>query len=323
MEERQRGIENLPISAYLAGMLSRHHPEPTGWDSLPGDPWDQPYGLPFFRGEKVSVSSGRLAPSYWYEHTHDLVRLIFTFNHAQGLIETTRGDSCRIPTAFLDPHHVFIISPGLETTLHWQNRAEVVILYIEPNAFGVREDFQPSLIGRDFRPLARNDPYLAQLAQMFLGLHRLADRPEPEFVEGIGMALASRTLQQCFSRSEPGPKSRSGLPPATVDQVTSYVDDHLSDVIPVRDLARKFGLSPDHFARRLKISVKMSPKQFMLRRRMEKVRELLSSGNYNVTQAGQEVGFDDPSHLNRCFRNVYGYSPMAVLKAALLAPGDN
>ena len=304
-------------------MLLSHHPEPTGWDSLPGDPWEQPYGLPFFRGEKVSVSCGRLGPSYWYEHTHDLARLIFTFNHAQGLIETTRGDCCRIPTAFLDPHHVFIIPPGMETTLDWLNRAEVVVLYAESSAFGVGERFQPSLIGRDFRPLARSDPYLAQLAQMVLGLHRQPDRPDPEFVEGIGMALASRTLRRCFTRNESGQNSRSGLPPATVDQVASYVDARLSDVIPVRDLARKFGLSPDHFARRLKISVKMSPKQFMLRRRMEKVRELLSTGNYNVTQAGQEVGFYDPSHLNRCFRNVFGCSPMTILKTALLAPGDN
>ena len=30
-----------------------------------------------------------------YPDTYDLVRLIFTFNHAQGLIETTRGDCCR------------------------------------------------------------------------------------------------------------------------------------------------------------------------------------------------------------------------------------
>jgi len=323
MAELHRGIENIRNSAYLVGMLSRHHPEPTGWDSLPGEPWQQPYGLPHFRGEKVSVSCGRLGPSYWYEHTHDLVRLIFTFNHGQGLIETTQGYRCRIPTAFLHPHHVFVIPPGLETTLDWLNRAEVVILYVESNVFGAREGFQPSLMVRDFRPLARSDPYLAQLAQMILGLHRQSDRPEPEFVEGLGMALASRTLKQCLSCTESGLKSRPGLPPAVVSQVTSYIDAHLDDVIPVGDLARKFGLSPDHFARRLKISVKMSPKQFMLRRRMEKVRELLSTGNYNVTQAGQEVGFFDPSHLNRCFRNVFGYSPMTVLRAALLAPGDN
>ncbi len=56
---------------------------------------------------------------------------------------------------------------------------------------------------------------------------------------------------------------------------------------------------------------------FVLKRRMERVHELLGTGKFNVTEAGREAGFHDLSHLNRCFRKVFGCSPKAVLKTAL------
>ena len=293
--------------------------EPTGWDSLPGRPCDQPYGLPFFRGKNTSVSLGRLGPSFWYEHSYNGMLLIFTFNNARGLIETTQADRHRVPSGFLGPHQFCIIPPNIEMTFDWLSRAELVVLFCESNLFWDREAFPSDLIISDFRSLARRDPCLSHLAQIFLTLCRQSDRPEPEFVEGIGMALASRTLEQYFAPSEASPKARSGLPLATVNQVTSHIDAHLSDVIRAKDLARQVGLSPDHFARRFKISAKVGPKQFALRRRLEKVHELLTTAKYNVTEAGREVGFHDLSHLNRCFRNAFGCSPKEVLKNALAA----
>ncbi len=323
MAGRHPGIENIGDLPYLAGMLTNHQSEPNCWDSVPGKPCGQPYGLPYFHGEKISVSFGRLEPGMWDEYSSRRVRIVFTFDHVFGLIEPRWDGTYCGPSWYMKPHQFCIIPPGLETNLDWVQRAELVILYVEPTAFGECELLPWNLISGDFRVFARRDPYLAHLAQIFFILCRQSDLPEPDFVGGIGMALASRTIAQYFSPDESRTKVRSGLPLDTVTQVTTYIDAHLSDAILASDLARRVGLSPDHFARRFKITAKMSPKQFMLRRRMEKVRELLGTGKYNVTQAGREVGFHDPSHLNRCFRNVFGRSPMAVLKGALQAPGDN
>jgi AraC family transcriptional regulator len=208
-------------------------------------------------------------------------------------------------------------------TLHWARKTELIVLYVEPTAFGECGQLPWDFLGRDFSRLARRDPSLARLGGIFLNLCRQWDRPDPEFVEGIGLALASRTLAQFRCGDESSPGLRSGLPLDLVNQLTQYIDSHIGDTIRARDLARRVGLSPDHFARRFKITARMAPKQFVLRRRMERVYELLGSGKYNVTQAGREVGFDDPSHLNRCFRNIFGYSPIVALKGALPGPGNN
>jgi len=58
-------------------------------------------------------------------------------------------------------------------------------------------------------------------------------------------------------------------------------------------------------------------RQAGVKRRVEKVDDLLRSGKFNVTEAAWEVGFNDLSHLNRCFRNFFGYSPKTAIKTAL------
>ncbi|MEN9632680.1 MAG: hypothetical protein RL077_1084, partial [Verrucomicrobiota bacterium] len=72
-------------------MLRNDRSEPTGWDSLPPEPSDPPFGLPFFHGEKVSVSFGRPEPGRWGMPHNDRVRLVFSLNQSWGLIETNWG----------------------------------------------------------------------------------------------------------------------------------------------------------------------------------------------------------------------------------------
>jgi AraC-like DNA-binding protein len=288
--------------------------EPKGWENNPSG---RPYGLSFFPGEKVDVSFGQLDRSYWYEHSSKRVRIVFTFNNVLGLMETTYGNVMGDPSWCLEPNQFCIIPPRLETTLDWLRRAELVVLYLDSPLFGDNDPFPHQLIVDDFQALARCDRCLSQLAHLFLTLCRQSDPPERDFVEGIGIALASRTLAQYFSPGESSPKVRSGLPIDVVDNVTRYIDAHLGEPILAGDLAALAGLSSDHFARRFKIATEMSPKQFVLKRRVEKVADLLRSGKYNVSEAAREVGFHDLSHLNRCFRDFFGYSPKTVIKTAL------
>lgn len=293
--------------------------EAMGWENNPSG---RPYGLPFFPGKRVDVSYGQLDRSYWYEHSSRRFRIVFTFGNVLGLMETTYGSVIRDPAWYLEPHQFCIIPPDLLTTLDWVRKGPLVVLSVEPSLFADGAVFPFQLTVRDFQSLARRDPCLSQLAYLFLTLCRQPEPPEPDFVEGIGIALASRTLAQCFSPRRSNGTRRSGLPPDMVEKITKYVDAHLAAPILARDLAGLAGLSPDHFARRFKIATEMSPKQFVLRRRVEKVDDLLRSGKYNVTEAAREVGFNDLSHLNRCFRNFFGRSPKTAINTVLAADID-
>ncbi len=133
----------------------------------------------------------------------------------------------------------------------------------------------------------------------------------------MGLALGTRALQQAFLTEAPTEKPRPGFPADAITKLDNYIDAHVAEAIRAKDLARQVSLSADHFARRFKISTDFGPKQYVLKRKVEKVRELLESEKYNVSQAAEQVGFHDLSHLNRCFRKFYGRSPKTFLKRVL------
>lgn len=215
------------------------------------------------------------------------------------------------------PNEFCIIPPNLEITLEWATAAELLILYIDMTGFAGRDLLPHDFVSKGLRPLAQRDRCLVQLAKVYLAACHEVDRPESYFFEGAGIALASRAVAQYSLPSKTGPKARSGLSIEMIDEVTKHIDAHLGDAILAKDLARRVGLSPDHFARRFKITTHMGPKHFTIKRQMENVHALLSTGKFNVTEAGRKSGFNDLSHLNRCFRKVFGCSPKAVLKKAL------
>lgn len=45
--------------------------------------------------------------------------------------------------------------------------------------------------------------------------------------------------------------------------------------------------------------------------RMERVKELLETGHYNVTEAAREVGFSNRGHFAASFRKKFGVNPKA------------
>jgi AraC-like DNA-binding protein len=286
--------------------------EATGFDNNPSG---QPYGLSFFAGGKVDVCFGLLGPSFWHEHSCQRIRIMFTFDNPLGLVATSYGSVMRDPAWCFEAHQFGIIPAGLLTALDWLRKGPVVVLLVEPSLFTYRLlPFRVTI--RDLRPLSRSDPCLVQLAQVFQALCRQKEPPEADFVEGIGIALASRAIAQCFFPHAPVRNPRSALPSTLVEKVVQTIDANLAEQIPASKLAAQAGLSPDHFARRFKIATGMSPRQFVLRRRAEKVDELLRSGKYNVTEAAREAGFHDLSHLNRCFRKFFGYSPKTAMSTA-------
>src|SRR5580658_7286885 len=121
MVGRHLGIDKVSGISHSALMPKMKRSEPMGWENNPSG---RPYGLSFFPGDKVDVSFGRLDRSYWYEHSSHRVRIVFTFNNALGLMETTYGSVMRDPSWYLEPYQFCIIPPGLQTTLDWVRRGE-------------------------------------------------------------------------------------------------------------------------------------------------------------------------------------------------------
>ena len=100
-----------------------------------------------------------------------------------------------------------------------------------------------------------------------------------------------------------------GLPPRAFQRVRDYILAHLEENISNRGLAALAGLSAFHFARAFKRSAGVTPHQFVLERRVERVKRLLVETDLPLAQIAVAAGFADQSHCARRFRDFVGITP--------------
>ena len=82
--------------------------------------------------------------------------------------------------------------------------------------------------------------------------------------------------------------------------------------VPVADLASACGLSESHFVRAFRQSTGLPPHQWVLARRIERSKELLSrSPSQSLSEVAIACGFADQSHFTRTFPRMAGLTPGA------------
>jgi AraC-like DNA-binding protein len=94
-----------------------------------------------------------------------------------------------------------------------------------------------------------------------------------------------------------------------VEHARAYLDEHLSDDVDLRTLAREVALSPFHLARSFRQEVGESPHRYLVRRRLDRAAELLAYTPLTVTQVCGRVGFGSPAHFSQAFRRRFGVAP--------------
>jgi transcriptional regulator GlxA family with amidase domain len=105
--------------------------------------------------------------------------------------------------------------------------------------------------------------------------------------------------------------ARGGLPRWRLHRVLDHIERNLSGAIRLSDLANAARLSSHHFSELFRQSVGVSPYRFVLLRRVECAKCLLSESMLGVLDVALAVGFSDQSHFSKVFRRVTGMAPGA------------
>jgi AraC-like DNA-binding protein len=98
---------------------------------------------------------------------------------------------------------------------------------------------------------------------------------------------------------------------AAVVQATEIARRRCIDGITVRELATAVGLSPSQLERATKRTLGLSPKQLLVKSRVEHAVRLLTDSTSTLAQVAAACGFYDQSALSRQFRAVVGFTPGA------------
>jgi len=93
-------------------------------------------------------------------------------------------------------------------------------------------------------------------------------------------------------------------------RVKTFLDMHVRDSISNAQLAEIAELSPFHFLRIFKRLFGITPRQYMIKKRLELAEMLLSRTDMPVTEIALDLGMDSMSHFSRLFRRHNGISPI-------------
>ncbi|HEX5168055.1 MAG TPA: AraC family transcriptional regulator [Cyclobacteriaceae bacterium] len=92
-----------------------------------------------------------------------------------------------------------------------------------------------------------------------------------------------------------------------------FMNANFSKPLTIEDYAYLTGRSLSSFRRDFIEQFGVSPKQWLIEKRLEKAQELLSLNHTNVSTVALETGYENTSHFVKAFHKRYGISPKQFL----------
>ncbi len=157
--------------------------------------------------------------------------------------------------------------------------------------------------------LGIQDPVMHGLALSILPMFHEPATATAVLLESIALAFHAHVIHRYGDGPGSEASVRMGLAPWQLRRACAFIDAHLCGDPSVSDLARECRLSASHFARAFRQATSMSPHRWIMRRRIERAKELLLEGELELVQIALTCGFFDQSHFTRTFDRSEGYSP--------------
>jgi len=132
------------------------------------------------------------------------------------------------------------------------------------------------------------------------------------FRESLGTAFAARLLQRHNQRSLPMRDLKGGMSAIKLKQLLTHIEDNLESELSLAEIADIAGLSVSHLKTLFRQSTGVPVHQYVLRRRVERAKQLLFDRDMSITQVAFATGFAHQSHLARHMRRILGVTPATV-----------
>ncbi len=96
---------------------------------------------------------------------------------------------------------------------------------------------------------------------------------------------------------------------AEMEHAIEFFNEHYNTDINIEEYAASRGMSVSWFIRNFKQYTHTTPMQYLVEPRMTNAQMLLETTNYNITEIGSLVGYDNPLYFSRIFKKQKGMSP--------------
>lgn len=105
------------------------------------------------------------------------------------------------------------------------------------------------------------------------------------------------------------PPKAANLQEFYIHEAMMYIERHYNQDITVAQLADWCNLDRSYFGRIFKETVLLTPKEYIIRYRMNMACEMLKNTDFPIGDISARVGYENQLHFSRAFKNVMGMPP--------------
>lgn len=204
---------------------------------------------------------------------------------------------------------VDIVPQGTPLGIYGHDETEFIMLALEPGFVNHIANESGMSDCELMRHLGVRDPQIEYIA---FALKSELDDGCPSgrvYGDGLAVALAARLLGRYSANVTPAHNCNALLTGYTLHRVTDYIEDNLTKDLTLAEIAGVAHMSPHYFSRAFRRSIGIPPHRYVIDRRIEKAKTLLSDNHLPLVEVGLSVGFQNQSHFTTLFHKWTGVTP--------------
>jgi AraC family transcriptional regulator len=197
---------------------------------------------------------------------------------------------------------------------------ESIVLGLPPSLLQRAADdmgLDPAHIGLEPR-FQFHDPQIEHVAWALEAEHKNGAPNGGLYTECLGLALAVHLL----GRYKSSIALKRGLSRIQLRRVTAYIENNIEQDLSLATLAQIAHLSASHFKTLFKRSTGFAVHEYVIRRRVDRAKQLLTRSDLAASQVAAEAGFSHQSHMARAMRRVLGVTPRMIARSSREIDGD-
>jgi AraC family transcriptional regulator len=199
----------------------------------------------------------------------------------------------------------------------WEDDADCTILTVSLSPALLRQAAEESGINPDRMILAprfqlrdSGIEHIAWALKAELEATVFADRL---YVDSLAMALAARLANLQADRPGASRPQKQMLSPRQQRRLLDFIEANLDQSLSLGDLAGVAGVGVSQLKALFPQSLGLPVHQYVMRRRVERAKSLLLSGEAPISEAALAAGFSHQSHMAQWMKRILGVTPRALI----------
>jgi len=248
-----------------------------------------------------------------FEPVDSLLISMVIKGHVSGVMKIDGLES----EIFLQPGSINILPPDIHMNITLKDPAEFINIYVSKKILNdIIIEFSSAgngVLKLDHR-LSLYDEFIEQNMNSLKEILYFGGRFSSIEVQYIARVLVARVISKYSTNSSENLNADAGLSVPILQRTFDFIDENLHRRIVIDRLAVTAGVGTAQFARLFKRATHVTLHQYIIKRRVERARDLLTETDMPIAEIAHECGFADQVHLTRFFGRIIGASPASFRK---------